>query len=127
MPRQETFFEESKSGLRIEVLKSYDQGYAREAFRNMAAEAQQTLWNVLKPEEMYDPANLPLLNDPNDVTGEAEAFLWDELLEQAREDGNLLSFFIVNEIAGSRTESLYVSADWPSAENFAKEKLAAIP
>jgi hypothetical protein len=126
MPRQETFFEESKSGLRIEVLKSYDQGYAREAFRNMSAGAQQVLWRVLKPEQKYDAAGLPSLNDPTDVTGEAEAFMWDELLEQAREDGNLLSFFIVNEITGSRTESLYVSGDWPSAENFAKERLAAI-
>lgn len=126
MPRQETFFDESKGGLRIEVLKSYDQSYAREAFRNMDTDAQQILWNVLKPEETYDPAGLPSLNDPNDVTGEAEAFLWDELLEQSREDGNLLSFFIVNEIAGSRSESLYVSPDWPSAESFARGRLATI-
>ncbi len=126
MPRQETFFDESKGGLRIEILKSYDQSYAHEAFRNMATDAQQILWSVLKPEETYDPSGLPSLDDPNDVTGEAEAFLWDELLEQAREDGNLLSFFIVNEIAGSRSESLYVSPDWPSAERFAKGRLAAI-
>jgi len=126
MPRQEIFFEESKGSLRIEVLKSYDQGYAREAFGNMDDEAQQALWHALKPEETYDPAGLPSLSDPSDVTGEAEAFMWDELLEQAREDGHLLSFFIVNEIAGSRTESLYVSTDWPSAEKFAKERLAAI-
>lgn len=126
MPRQEIFFEESKGGLRIEVLKSYDQSYAREAFHNMTTDAQQILWSALKPEETYDPAGLPSLNDPNDVTGEAEAFLWDELLEQAREDGNLLSFFIVNEITGSQAESLYVSPDWPSAESFAKGRLAAI-
>lgn len=126
MPRQETFFDESKGGLRIEILKSYDQSYAHEAFRNMATDAQQILWSVLKPEETYDPSGLPSLDDSNDVTGEAEAFLWDELLEQAREDGNLLSFFIVNEIAGSRSESLYVSPDWPSAERFAKGRLAAI-
>jgi hypothetical protein len=126
MPRQETFFEESRGGLRIEVLKSYDQSYAQEAFRNMGEDAQQALWNVLKPEDLYDTTNLPSLNDPNDVTGEAEAFMWDELLEQAREDGNLLSFFIVNETVNSRTESLYVSPDWPSAESFAKQRLAAI-
>ncbi len=126
MPRQETFFDESKGGRRIEVLKSYDLGYARDAFRNMATDAQQKLWSVLNPEETYDHAELPSLNDPNDVTGKAEAFLWDELMEQAREDGNLLSFFIVNEIAGSRSESLYVSPDWPSAESFAKGRLATI-
>ena len=46
-------------------------------------------------------------------------------MEQAREDGNLLSFFIVNETVGPHRESLYVSPDWPSAEAFAKERLAS--
>ena len=43
----------------------------------------------------------------------------------AREDGNLLSFFIVNQTKGGHTESLYVSPDWPSAEAFAQSQLAA--
>jgi hypothetical protein len=122
MPKQELFFEEQSSDRRIEVLKSYDQSYAREAFKNMDEEAQQRLWESLKPEETYDPAGLPSLTDPN---GDGEAFLWDELLEAAREDGNLLSFFIVNETIGRRTESLYVSPDWPTAESFAKNRLVA--
>lgn len=122
MPKQETFFEEQSGDRRIEVLKSYDQSYAREAFKNMDEEAQQRLWESLKPEETYDPAGLPSLTDPN---GDGEAFLWDELLEAAREDGNLLSFFIVNETIGRRTESLYVSPDWPSAESFAKNRFVA--
>jgi hypothetical protein len=63
------------------------------------------------------------LNDSNDLNGEAEAFLWDEMLEQAREDGSLLSFFIVNETAGPRIQGLYVSPDWPSAEAYAKLRL----
>lgn len=121
MPKQETFFEEQNGDRRVEVLKSYDQSYAREAFKNMDEEAQKRLWDSLKPEETYDPAGLPSLGDPE---GEAEAFLWDELLESAREDGNVLSFFIVNETVGRRTESLYVSPDWPSAEQFAKTRLA---
>jgi len=41
------------------VLKSYEQSYAREAFQNMDEEAQQRLWEPLKPEETYDPAGLP--------------------------------------------------------------------
>lgn len=125
MPRQETFFEERKGERQIEVLKSYDRGYAREAFRSMDEQAQQLLWNVPKPEEVYDPAGLPSLNNQNGLSGEAEAFMWDELLEQSREDVNLLSFFILNETTGSRTESLYVSTDWPSAESFARARLAA--
>jgi hypothetical protein len=119
MPKQEVFFEQQIGERRIEVLKSYDQAYAREAFKNMDEEALQQLWTALKPEEIYDPAGLPPLGDPE---GEGEAFLWDELVEQAREDGPLLSFFIVNETNGKRSESLFVSLDWPSAEAFAKAR-----
>ena len=78
----------------------------------------------MKPEDIYDPANLPSLDDPNDVSGEAEAFLWDEMVDQARERDNLFSFFVVNEIKGGHSESLYVSPDWPSAEDFAKRYLS---
>lgn len=126
MPKQEVFFEQQKGQRRVEVLKSYDQGYAREAFNGMTGEAYRRPWSVLKPEEVYDPADLPSIGDPNDVSGEAEAFLWDELEEQAREDGNVVSFFVVNESIGGRSsESFYVSPDWPSAEAFAKKRLAA--
>ena len=123
MPKQEVFFEQSAAGTRIEVLKSYDQSYAREALSGMDEDALRRLWETLKPEEIYDPAGLPSLSDPD---GEGEAFLWDELLEQAREDGRVLSFFIVNETVSGRSESLYVSPDWPSAEAFAKQRLASI-
>jgi hypothetical protein len=126
MPKQEVFFEQLINGKRIEVLKSYDQSYARDAFGNMNDTSLRQLWLALKPEKIYDLADLPSLNDPNDTNGKAEAFLWDELLEQAREEDNLFSFFIVNEITGNRTESLYVSPDWPSAEAFAKERIDAV-
>ena len=119
MPKQEVFFEHQAGDRRVEVLKSYDQAYAREAFHNMDDAALQQLWTMLKPEEIYDPAGLPTLGD---AEGEGEAFLWDELLEQAREDGHLLSFFIVNETNGKHSESLFVSPDWPSAEAFAKAR-----
>jgi hypothetical protein len=72
----------------------------REAFRKMDGVALQKLWDALKSEEIYDPLNLPALDDPNDVTGEAEAFLWDELVDQAREHDNLSFFFVVNEVRG---------------------------
>lgn len=117
MPNQETFFQEKHGGKTVEVLKSYDQTYAREVFTNMDDLALKHLWGALKPEEKYETKNLPTLSDPK---GEGEAFLWDELLEQAREDGSLLSFFIVNERDEPRNEGLYVSPDWPSAESFAK-------
>jgi hypothetical protein len=120
MPQQELFFEQLTSAGRIEVLKTYDQQYAREAFSNMDGAALRSLWNALKPEDIYEPANLPSLDDPNYVSGEAEAFLWDELVDQARERDNLFSFFVVNEVRNGRSENLYVSPDWPSAEAFVK-------
>lgn len=123
MPKQEVFFEQIMQGKRVEVLKSYDQSYARDAFAKMDETSLRRLWLALEPEKIYDPADLPSLND---VNGEGEAFLWDELLEQAREEDNLFSFFIVNEVTGDRTESLYVSPDWPSAEAFAKERIDAV-
>ena len=127
MPRHETFLNERNGDQAIEVLKPYDQVYAREAFRNMDDEAQRLSWSILGPEEIYEPSGLPTLDDENDVTGKAEAFMWDELLEQVREDGNMLSFFVVNETKGSRTESLYVSFNWPSAESLARARLAVAP
>jgi hypothetical protein len=131
MPKQETFFEQQDVDRRVVVLKSYDKSYAHEVFNNMDEQALQHLWNALKPEENYEAADLPSLNNPDDVNGDAKAFLWDELVEQAVEDPRasprLTSFFIVNEaLSGKSEEGIYVSADWISAESFAKGRLAGI-
>jgi hypothetical protein len=120
MPTQETFFEQQDGEIKIEVLKSYDSGYARDAFRNMDDEAFKQLWTVLEVEKTYDAADLPPLGQPD---GAGEDFLWDELADSAREYRNELSFFIVNETNGKKSESLWVSPDWPSAETFAKARL----
>ncbi|HMH16189.1 MAG TPA: hypothetical protein VK578_24040 [Edaphobacter sp.] len=121
MPKQEVFFEQQAGERRVEVLKTYDRGYAREAFDNMDEAAQLHLRNSLAIEETYDPADVPPVDDP----GNAD-FLWDEVLDSARESGNLLSFFVVNEDKGDSSESLYVSPDWPSAEAFAKQRIIAL-
>ena len=123
MPKQETIFEQQDGEIKIEVLKSYDFGYAREAFRNMDDEALKQLWTVLEVEKAYDAADLPPLGQPD---GAGEDFLWDELADSAREYGNELSFFIVNETHGKKSESLWVSPDWPSAETFAKARLESL-
>ncbi len=115
MPKQETVFEEQTEGGRVEVLKVYDQNYAREAFQNMDADARMFLWNTLNIPQNYEPAEVPSFDDPS-----SEDFLWEELLDSAREDGNVLSFFVVNETNGSVSKSVYVSPDWSSAETFAK-------
>lgn len=118
MPQQEVFYEQSLGDRRIQVLKTYDQSYARDAFDNMDETARRRLWNSLEVDENYEPADLPQIQTQNGAD-----FMWDELLEAAREDGNLLSFFVVNESGSGLTRSLYVSTDWPSAESFAMSLL----
>jgi hypothetical protein len=122
MPKQEVFFEQTTGDRRIEVLKTYDEQLAREAFNSMDESAQAFLWNSLKPEEIYDPGGLP---NPEESEDRA-AFLWDELVEQAREDWRTFSYFVVNEAKGGHAESLFVSPDWPSAEAFAKRYIASL-
>lgn len=123
MPQQEVFFEQVTGDGRIQVLKTYDQSYAREVFAEMDENAQAALWKSLDIDQTYDPADLPSTADPDRAD-----FLWDELMDSAREDvrldPNLRSFFVVSEIRAAKRQSLYVSADWPSAESFAKNLLA---
>jgi hypothetical protein len=121
VPQQEVFFEQKTGNRLVEVLKVYDRGYAREVFGKMDGAAQTYLWSSLGINETYDAAELPPIHEPS-----GEDFLWEELLEAAREDGNLLSFFIVNESEGSNSESLYVSPDWPSAEAYAKGRITNV-
>jgi hypothetical protein len=118
MSKQELFFEQEIGGTRIEVLKVYDKAYAREAFVEMDEAALEHLWQALEPEKNYDPAGLPGRDDPTRAD-----FLWDELLETAREDYDQFSFFVVTEIMNNRMVTLYVSSDWPSAEAFAKHRI----
>lgn len=119
MPQQEVFFEQATGERRVEVLKTYDQGFAREAFENMDELAQTHLWKSLGIDETYEPEDVPRIH-----TDDSDDFLWEELLEAACEDGSLLSFFVVNEAKGLCSESVYVAPDWPSAEAFAKSRLA---
>jgi hypothetical protein len=102
-------------------LKTYDRSYAREVFGNMDEGAQTHLWNSLGVDENYEPADVPPPHGPD--SGD---FLWEELLDAAREDGSVLSFFVVSEAKGSNSKGVYVSPDWPSAEAFAKSRIAAI-
>jgi hypothetical protein len=125
MPQQEVFFEQVTGDRRIQVLKTYDPAYAREVFDEMDDDAQAMLWKSLAIEQTYDIAALPAPTDPDRA-----GFLWDELMDSAREDvrlnPNLRSFFVVNEFREAAQQSLYVSADWPSAEKFARGRLGVV-
>jgi hypothetical protein len=112
MPRQEVFLEKQIGDRRIEVIKTYDCNFARDAFEGMDEGAHAHLWQSLGIDESYDAEDLPTPSNRSD-------FLWEEASEAAREDGNLLSYFVVTEVVGGRPANLYVSPDWPGAEVFA--------
>lgn len=126
MPQQEVFFEERTGDKQIVVLKTYDRSYAREAFDNIGDEALKSLAVALEIEKNYDPEDIP---EPNG--NDYKDFLWEVLsdasLEDIRQSPALYSFFVVTEGNARKAKEIYVSADWPSAEQFAKRQLAGPP
>lgn len=122
MPKQETFLQEAANGVEVEVLKTYDKSYAQEVFRGMSPEALGALAATLSLEEKYEATDIPA-PDASDY----EDFLWDEICEGAIEDvrqsPTLSSFFVVVESKDGKSEELYVSPDWPSAEAFARNRI----
>ncbi len=119
MPQQEVFFEERIGDRLIVVLKTYDPSYAREVFGNVDDAAMKSLAAALEIEKNYEPDDIPAPDGP-----EYEDFLWEELseasLEDVRQYPRLYSFFVVTENSAGKAKELYISADWPSAEAFAK-------
>jgi len=113
MPAQETFLDETIDGLRVQVIKTYDEAYAKDVFGAMSDPAKAFLWRSMKPEETYAPEDLP--TEPGE---DYDAFLLDELLEQGREDWKTFSYFVVTTDAEG---PVFVAADWPTAEAFAKK------
>ena len=122
MPQQEVFFEQKAGDRLIAVLKTYDRSYAREVFGKVNDEAKMSLAAALEITENHNPEDIP---DPNGQ--DYEEFLWDELseasLEDIRQSPRLYSFFVVTETKAGKSEDIYISADWPSAEAFAKTHL----
>jgi hypothetical protein len=122
MPRQETFLREATNGIEVEVIKTYDRSYAQEVFRGMSPEAMKALAATLSLAEKYEASNIPAPDD-----ADYEDFLWDEICEGAIEDvrqsPTLSSFFVVVESKNGKSEELYVSPDWPSAESFARNRI----
>ena len=122
MPQQEVFFEQKAGDRLIAVLKTYDRSYAREVFDKVNDEAKMSLAAALEITENHNPEDIP---DPNGQ--DYEEFLWDELseasLEDFRQSPRLYSFFVVTETKAGKAEDIYISADWPSAEAFAKTHL----
>jgi hypothetical protein len=119
MPKQEMFFTQQAGDLQVEVLKTYDQKFAREVFDSMDLEAQKRLWADLAIADKHEPEDMPRLDDQD-----GEESLWDELVDAAKEDWNSVSFFVVMSATGKTSKGVYVSPDWPSAEAVAKSLIS---
>jgi hypothetical protein len=116
MALQETFLEKQLSDGRALVIKTYDAHLAHDAFQHIGEDALVYVANALRLGELFEASDIPETSSP-DYTD----FVWETLSDEAREDGNLKSFFILyREVQGQPLEPLYVSADWPSAEAFSQ-------
>ena len=115
MPRQETFLSVKNGDETIEVLKTFDQHFAKEAFRNMDDSALAHLASSLNLESPNEPSGIPKpTNDGN------EDIIWDVIVDEARDDWNSFSYFIVTKSRRSETQELIVSGDWPTAKAYVK-------
>lgn len=122
MPRQETFLSVQNGDELLEVLKTYDETFARAAFRNMDEDALAQLAESLKFDALYETDNIPKSQDEG-----YEEFVWDVMVEEAREEYNTFSYFVVTKTRGSRSEELFVSPDWPTAEAYVKKLQVSQP
>lgn len=115
MPRQQTFMTTKVGNRIIEVLKTYDQAYAREVFKNMDDAALTFLAASLDLTRQFVLEEIPKPTDDS-----YEEFLWDVMLDSAREDWKNLSYYVVIRSDGHNIEELFVSPDWPTAESYVK-------
>jgi hypothetical protein len=113
MPQQSVIFDERTDAKRVRVLKVYDAAYARSCFDEMNEDALAFLGKSLDLASEYDLPESHL------------ALQWEDVEGEAREDGNLFSFFVVLEESASVSHPVFVSPDWPTAEEFARMSLGA--
>jgi hypothetical protein len=123
MPAEEIFLKLEQSGTVIRVLKTYDAAFAREAFEGMDSTALHFLGDSLALKEIYDASDIPPGDSPDYLD-----LIWEELLDRAREDGQVRSFFVVLVRSNDGHEKpLLVAGDWPTAEHFAKQSIESAP
>ncbi|HEX3374867.1 MAG TPA: hypothetical protein VHS13_11710 [Edaphobacter sp.] len=103
------------AGRKIEVIKTYDGKYAREAFARMDDTALDQLAASLDL-----PANFFEEDIPQRTDEDYAEFLWEAMSDSAREDGSVSSYFVVVDSDSAVTKELFVSLDWPTAEAYIK-------
>jgi hypothetical protein len=116
MPSQELFFSQESNGKQIEVVKTYDSQFAREAFRDMDEQAKEILAQSLIADGALSSEDMPF----------ADEDLWQGVEDGAREDWESFSYFVVREGSPLAVQPLFVSSDWPTAERFAKFRGASV-
>jgi hypothetical protein len=117
VPSQEIFFSERLDGKHVEVIKTYDPQFAREAFDQMNDEARAVLIRSLISCGTLDQSDMSDLDDDG---------LWQEIEDGSREDWNTFSYFVVAERRDADSRTVFVCSDWPTAEAFAKLQLGGI-
>ena len=114
MPLQTIFLSQQIGNQQFKITKTYDTSLAREAFGDMDSSALDHLISSLAIKQQYQPNEIPA-----PIIG-APDFLWNELCQSARDDGQKCPFVVVTRTSKSAKSYLYVSRDWPSAENFVR-------
>ena len=122
MQGQETFLSVRNGDELLEVLKTYDKSFAREAFRNMDEVALAQLAESLDFEKLYEPEKIPKPQDED-----YDEFVWDVMADEAREEYNTFSYFVVTRTVGGKSDLLFVSPDWPTAEAYVKKAQTSEP
>ncbi len=85
------------------------------AFEAMTPQARKFLWNWLEIDSRFE-----LREIPEAATATGEEFFWCELLYTA--DLNGRPFYIVQESKEGESDQIFVSSDFASANNFARNR-----
>ena len=115
MPREETFLAASIENGTVAVTKTYDQRFAQEAFAHMDETALAHLAKSLAFTGTFEDEDIPSPSEEN-----YQDFVWEAMVDSAREDGNVFSYFVVQKTSGGSSEDIFVSGDWPTAEAYAR-------
>jgi hypothetical protein len=115
MPREETFLKSRIENGTVAVIKTYDQSFAQEAFAHMDETALAHLAKSLAFPDTFEDEDIPSASDEN-----YQDFVWEAMVDSAREDGNVFSYFVVKRTSGGSSEDVFVSGDWPTAEAYVK-------
>jgi len=114
MPLQEAYLDKPISQGRAFVIKAYDVKLTREAFEDLDENAREKVTAAPHRGDFYEAENIPSAGSPD-----YRDFLWETLSDEARDDGQIKSFFIVmRETSSESPEPQDVSADWPGAGIF---------